>query len=723
MKDEDILKPPEEPKNIFDPIDFMIFKEEIQDDFQTICSKTAPDTREKRALILSKYLTPKFSFIFQFQDLVKLGFSKKIYYLENCPQNIDEFQLVFLIPSKIECIELAIKQFKKDNEDITNKQKNFNENKFNIIQKNYYFYFVPKIDISVLSYIEENYSLYRTYFDNYFEFELLNFPLDFDLISLEDSQSFKELYLYKFSDCIDNLANLLIKIQEIFGKIKYKYIVGENGQILSNLLNKKEKEGFLSEKNNNEILACFFFDRSADYITPMCTEYTYEAMLHSNFGISFDKVKVKSDIISSEEDKKNNKIINNNNIINENEEKKGEYKIINVGMEDKLYYMIKNYNFDKIRLFLSKRLLKQQEQLRQGETKKKNFDSVEKDLELIKLIKEERPSLSNHINIADYLSKKMATPRAKRRLQLEQTLMNGDKNCLDIIHEYYDTEMARKGDEYDLLKLFCLENLIFGGVKNKIYDIFKNDFLLTYDERFFFLFKNLEELKILKRGGSSKLYQILLDKLKILNIDVNIYQPNDTSYVFSGFSPISIKLIEKAMNPGWGAIYKDVLKNYGCEFIFPENEKPITDPQTENNVILLVFIGGITYSEIAAIRYLNNSEKYQKRKFLILTTHVISGKSFFDSIRTDDIELAVDMSGKIQKPKEREETISEKKLKKLKDEEEKEKKKKEKEEKEKIKKEEDRKKEIEKDRAEFREKKKKEEEKKKEIEKDKDELK
>ena len=59
--------------------------------------------------------------------------------------------------------------------------------------------------------------------------------------------------------------------------------------------------------------------------------------------------------------------------------------------------------------------------------------------------------------------------------------------------------MARKGDPYDLLKLFCLENLILGGVKNKIYDSFKNDFLLTYDEKLFFLFKNLEELKILKK--------------------------------------------------------------------------------------------------------------------------------------------------------------------------------------------------------------------------------
>lgn len=712
MKDDEISKVPEEPKNIFEPIDFMIFKDEIKDDFQTICSKTAPEEKNKKALVLSKYLAPKFTYIFKMADLQKEGISK-IYYLENLPQIIEEYILIFLIPSKIECIELVMKQFQKDEEDLIKKQKDFNANKENLKKKQYYFYFVPKIDISVLNYIDENYSLYRSFFDDYYEFELLNFPLDYDLLSLEDGQSFKELYLYKFSDSIDNLANLLIKIQEIFGKIKNRYIVGENGQILSNLLNKKEKEGFLSEKNSNEILACFFFDRSADYITPMCTEYTYEAMLHANFDIIFNKINVKSDIVTSEEEKAQNKINEINNKLNpieakENELKKkeGEYKKIIVGMEDKLYYMIKNYNFDKIRIFLSKRLMQQQDRLKKG-AKSKDFDTIGKDLEMIKEIKEERTSLSNHINIADYMSKKITTPRAKRRLQLEQTLINGDKDCLDFIHEYYETEMARKGDPYDLLKLFCLENLIFGGVKNKIYDSFKNDFLLTYDEKLFFLFKNLEELKILKKGGSSKLYQILFDKLNLLKFDVNIYQPNDCAYVFSGFCPISIRLIEKAINPGWGVIHKEVLKNYGCEFVFPEDEKPITEPQSDNNVILLVFIGGITYSEIAAIRYLNTCESYKKYKFLIITTNVISGKSFFDGIKSDNIELAVDMSDHIEMPKERQEKLDEKTLKKMKEREEKEIKKKEKEEKEKLKELEEKKKELEKDRAEYREKKKK----------------
>ena len=171
---------------------------------------------------------------------------------------------------------------------------------------------------------------------------------------------------------------------------------------------------------------------------------------------------------------------------------------------------------------------------------------------------------------------------------------------------------------------------------------------------------------------------------------------------------MSIRLIEKAINPGWNSLLKDVLKNFGCEYYFPEDESKITNPIFEQNYILLVFIGGITYSEIAAIRYLNKSPDYKKYKFLIITTNVISGKNFFDEIKSNKIEPMLDLNDIIKKPKEREEKIDDKKLKKMKEKEEKEKQKKEKEEKEKQKELEERKKELEKDRAEYKEKKKKE---------------
>ena len=123
MDESEISKKPEEPKNNFEPIDFMIFKDEIQDDFATLTKKLPPSNKEKRALVIGKYILPKFNYIFSMQNITDLGFGK-IYLLENCPQKIEEFEIVFVIPSKIECIEIVVKQILKDQKDIHEKQKN-----------------------------------------------------------------------------------------------------------------------------------------------------------------------------------------------------------------------------------------------------------------------------------------------------------------------------------------------------------------------------------------------------------------------------------------------------------------------------------------------------------------------------------------------------------------------------------------------------------------------
>ena len=630
--EEEISKFPEI-RNVFDPIDFTIFKDEIKEDFKNLCSEIFKEDKEKKALVISKQLLQKFSSLFNIKDLSKLHFSETLYYLEQCPQPIKEYQIVFLIPSKIESINLIFKQIEFDQEEINEKQKKFLENKDKIISKSYYYFHVPKVDLAVLNYINKNFNFYETFFEKYYDFELTNFVLDYDLISMEDDQCFKELFLYKFSDCVDNIANLLIKIQEIFGKIKYRYVLGENSKIIYELLDKKEKEGFLSEKNapTTEILACFLIDRNLDYVTPMCSEFTYEAMLHKNFDISFNKIKVNNDIAKIKiKDEKDKKIIIKDNIVT-----------INLTYEDKLYHMIKSYNFDKLRKFLSRRLLYQEDLIKsmksENNAKKLDAEKIGKDVVLIKDMNFERPKLYMHINLANHLLSLSSEPRAKRRLQLEQTLLGGNKDCGDLLHDYYDTEMTRRGDYVELMKLFCLENLYLGGVKGKIYESFKNDFLLTYGHKLFFLLKNLEELKIINKDGKSKYYQTLFEKLHLINFNIDLNNPNDTSAVFGGFAPLSIRLIENCIKKGMGVMHKDFLKNFGYEIIFPPDETPVMNPTHEKNFILLVFTGGITYSEIEAIRFLNKSEEFSKYKFLIITTNIINAKSFFDEIKEDKI--------------------------------------------------------------------------------------
>ena len=709
-----------EPTNPFEPIDFMIFKEEILDEFNEICSKLFEESLDKKAFVISKLLFDRFFYIFPFQELVKKGFS--IYYFENCPQVIQEFQILYIIPSKIECIEIVLKQMEKDEQTIREMQKNMQkENKGNtieiknrnIIAKKYYFLYVPKINLSVINYFKVTDTLYESYFDNYYDFELLNIPLDYDLISFEDKQCFKELYLYKFSDCIDNLANLLIKIQDIYGKIKNKYIIGEYAKTVSELLDKKEKEGFLSDKNNDEILACFFIDRNVDYITPMCSEYTYEALINNYFNINFNKIKVKNDIAKIKIEKKKEEKKEEKELTEKEKEEKLKEDIekemkdrdkimtINLGFNDFLYQLIKPFYFSKVGVFLTKRFEYQDQSFRSMKNDhSSNFDSdkINDQLLLIQRMNTERPQLKLHMNLMSHIREIVSTPQSKRRLQLEQLILQGGKECLDLIRDYYDTEMAKKGDPYELLKFFCLENLIFGGVKGKIYDAFKNDFLMTYGEKLFFLIKNLEELKILNKDGKSKLYQILLEKLNLINFNVSVNDPNDTSYVLGGFCPISIRLIEKAIKVGWNTLQKDVFRNLGLDYEYPSDEKQVMFPTKNINYILLVFTGGITYSEIEAIRYLNKCPEYSKYKFLIITTNIISGRSLFDEIKEDRITPMIDENA-IKKEEEEEKILDEKTIKKLKKKEKEEQKKKDKEEKDKQKAKEKREKEIAKERA------------------------
>ena len=714
---EEEIKSFYEYKNPFEPIDFMIFKDEVRDEFNNIYSKIFQNNNEKKALVISKLLFNQFFFNFNFPELLKKGFM--LYFFENCPQIIKEFYIMFIIPSKLECIELALKQMEKDQNVMKDMQKNMGENKDKIVQKSYYFLYVPRVDISVLNYLKETDSYFEANFYNYYDFEMQNFPLDYDIISLEEKQSFKELFLFKFSDCVDDLANLLIKIQDIFGKIKNRYIIGEYSTIVSDILDKKEKEGFLSEKNNDEILACFFLDRSVDYITPMCSELTYEALLNNYFGINFNKIKIKNSIakIEKKEDKKDEKKEEKKEEelteqereqkLKEEREKKEkeqqEVKTINLG-NDKLFQLIKTFNFGKIGYFIAKRFEYQDQSFKtiKYQTNQK-FDSekINKEVILVRDMNAERPQLKLHANLATYLREFTMLPKSKHRLQLEQQLLEGRKECLDLIHDYYDTEMARKGDPYELLKIFCLENLIFGGIKGKLYDAFKNDFLMTYDEKLYFLIKNLEELKILNKDGKSKLYQLLLEKLNMLNFDVNVSNPNDSSYVLGGFCPISIRFIEKALKEGWEVLQKDLFKNLGMEYDFPSDEKQVMFPSKNVNFILLVYTGGITYSEIEAVRYLNKSPEFSKYKFLIITTNIISGKSFFDEIKDDRIEPMIDESA-LSTPEEKVEILDKKTLEKLKKKELEEQKKKEKVEKEKQKAKEKYEKELAKEREEYR---------------------
>ena len=75
------------------------------------------------------------------------------------------------------------------------------------------------------------------------------------------------------------------------------------------------------------------------------------------------------------------------------------------------------------------------------------------------------------------------------------------------------------------------------------------------------------------------------------------------------------------------------------ETSFPLDENEIAKPNKEINTIFLVFIGGVTYTEIEGVRYLNRKfkeafEKSTNKKptriqLIIVTTGILSRKKLF----------------------------------------------------------------------------------------------
>jgi hypothetical protein len=523
--------------------------------------------------------------------------------------NVDSEIMIFLVPGKlfflVEILAIIDKYFKESQSSV---------NLVNNQSIEFHIIFVPSIDSECQSIIEK--SIYH----DFIKVHNLNmdiYTIDYDLISIEEQDALKDLYIDKNYNCLSILSRSILKFQTVFGKIKYKYIKGTLGKRLYDLLKKDEEK--IHFHNDNEILGSIFIDREIDFITLFCSQASYEGMIDENFNINLNSIKVPPKLL-------------------EKDVKKDLLKL-DLSHSNKLYTMIKNYSFSKIRVFLPNRLLQHSKIIEEGK-KETDLIKMQKGLEKVKLIKEERQSLTDNINIADFLSQKQKNPFYSVYVLFEQQLLLGE--LPNQLHEFYSDYLCKKEDKNLILRFMCLESISQSGIKSKYYDSLKRDFIKTYGFQEIFLWNNLEKMKILKKDDRSYIYYKANKNLNLICENVDLMKEDDISYAYGGYSPITVKIIEKAVKGGWSKII-NALDDLPGETYFPENEKRIINP-IGKNFILLVFIGGITYSEIAGIRCLNNQLK--NIKFIILTTHIITTKRFFQSISTFNLEEGEIMSFK-----------------------------------------------------------------------------
>ena len=446
-------------------------------------------------------------------------------------------------------------------------------------------------------------------------------PLDFDLLSLERKKSTKEIYIDKDLNSLTVMAKSIAKMELLFGKIKHKFIKGDNSCVLNDLLKQEERSNAIDKdiaKGAHSIYGLIVLERGSDFITPFCSNYTYEGIIDDFFDINVGRIKVDKSILGMET-------------------KKGQKTDTTVLLSSKVlfYSKIRSMLFISAYNYIIERAKKYKEV---KETAKKLNQSAE--IQAIKeglqkynkFIVEEKQPLDAHASISYHIRELQKDPEYKEIIREEQLLLAGDssKTVLDIINNL----IGNKKPLDKVLRLLCLVSGIQGGIEK--YNVVKQDILNVYGFQKLFLLKNLERMGLLKekvvemwkQNFLAYTYDKIKSDLKLLNMDFNGITFEDCAYVLSGLCPITLRLIESAVKDGWKHSY-DFLKKSPGKFVEPPRER-ISEGKKDKNFIFVVFLGGITYAEIAGIRFLNL--KYKEYKFIILTTEIISCKKLFSGL-------------------------------------------------------------------------------------------
>ena len=587
--------------NPVDPIDVSIFKEHIENNLLSIIDSLP---KVEKTLVIDKSAKQKINFITNIEHLTSRKIKKDLLELKPGVLMVTTPIIIYLIPSLKESIQIIDNQIKADynNEGNIGVEEGGDGNA--LTNKEYHIIFFPKISYECQDFISNSH--YQALY-NIHNLNIDIYPLDYEIMSLEENDSLHQLFITGNYNSLFLLSRAIIKYETVFGKIKYKYYKGSMAKKLNEMLEEEEKGMKLEDEPKT--LACIMFDRTVDMITPLLTNHVYEALIDDNFDINLNTIKIPSKILDKEA--------------------KTESTRLDISRKDKFYSSIKDYNFIKIKNYLPNLFKKQNKMIDESKKKKSDMKKIQEDLENISKLKGTRSSVTNNLSIADYISKKEKIPLTRFYRLFEYGLIF--EEIPEKLQEFILDEIRKKSDEYEILKLICLLSIINSGYKSKYYNELRKEFFIVYGFQEMFMWRNLEKVGILKSSDNQGFYTTAKKKLSLVKEDqIDSDEQKDASYTYNGYCPITVRLLELLGHKGWGSI-KDLLNELpGGPVDYPKDEKEVISKK-EKQFILLVYIGGITYGELAAIRYLNNNMK--NKKYIILTTNMINSKKLFDSLK------------------------------------------------------------------------------------------
>ncbi|KAI8098314.1 Sec1-like protein [Gilbertella persicaria] len=510
-------------------------------------------------------------------------------------------------------------------------------------------------------------------------------PYEDDLISMElDTSTWKEIYLDGDQTSIYYAAKALMRLQSIYGLFPRIMGKGDAAKQLADMLLRMRKEQAVIDNTvtktpsllntiSNHIDQFIIIDRNVDLVTPLCTELTYEGLIDETMGIKHCFVELDAALVNPAQTPKSPQPSTAPPTPTQPIKKK---KYV-LNSSDKLFSQLRDQNFAVVGGMLNKiakRINENYEERHNAKTVAQIRDFVGRLNEL----QQEHQSLKIHTGIAEEIIGYTVTDEFNKVLEVQQNVVAGIDGNREP--DYIEEMINKQKPLVQVLRLLCLMSLAQGGLKQKVFDHFQREIVQAYGYEHIETLHKLEKLRLWTKRTNSAASRSTFAQcrrlLKLIVDDVDELHPNDISYVYSGYAPLSIRLVQAAMQKLGQATIQSAgtsaaslfsyVGNSTANFIREEKTqggwrgsedilkllpgqsfdiKQTVEYGAETNVAMakakrhglqhgkttiIFFLGGCTHTEVSAVRFLAQHD--EGRDYLVATTQMLNGNSFLSPI-------------------------------------------------------------------------------------------
>ncbi|KIX01755.1 uncharacterized protein Z518_09482 [Rhinocladiella mackenziei CBS 650.93] len=621
--------------------------------------------RGKKNLVIGKDLTGLLSLFVQFPTLKEYGVDK-VFELENGNTDSSQRNIVYLVhgekPSLVQAVAEQIKKLRRNGS----------------VEHEISICWVPRRTLVSNKILEDQGVLGDV---NVSELPVFFLPLEDDMLSLEMDGAFNDLYLRHDPSPLFLASKALMQIQQRYGLFPRILGKGDNARKLANLLLRGRRELDADEAAtqytsmpSTSIEQLIIIDRDVDFVTVLLTQLTYEGLIDELVGIKQNRAEIDSAIIGPAPQQRSQ--TGSSSMSPATAIRQGLKRRIQLDSSDPLYEQLRSSNFALIGPQLNK-IARRLESDYEGRHNARGINDLREFVNKLPAFQQEHQSLAVHTNLADDMTKHTRSDTFNRELEVQQNIAAGTDPVYQ--HDTIEELIARDAPLSTILRLLCLESTAAGGLRPKDLDSFRRQILHAYGFQHLLTLDALETMELLQPrssasalllpvsggGGQSERgtktnYAYLRKELRLIIDEYNEQDPEDIAYVYSGYAPLSVRIVQCILqkqylqslhrsplpltpsSTGWTG-FEDILKSARGP-TFNIAQKPTDEKAAKAKAALtgtggwktvfIMFLGGITFTEVAALRFIGRkmAESGQRKKIVICTTGVVSGRSVMEGV-------------------------------------------------------------------------------------------